>query len=65
MTASAITGVEAATENLPTALIYANFRCNAEFMSNDGWGRQFNEINTLKGIVCATCAVRDGVKCEV
>ena len=61
MTASAITGVEAATENLPTALIYANFRCNAEFMSNDGWERQYNEINILKGVVCAACAVRDCV----
>lgn len=32
--------------------------------SNDGWERQFNEINSLKGIVCAMCEVRNCVRRE-
>ena len=27
--------------------------------AHDGWERQFNEINILKGVVSATCAVSD------
>ena len=32
---------------------------------HDGWERQFNKFNNLKGVVCATCAVRDYMLHEI
>jgi hypothetical protein len=38
---------------------------NAQIRAYDGWERQYNEINNLKIVMRATCAVSDSVLREV
>ena len=42
----------------------AVFRARILLCAHDGWERQPKEINSLKDIVCATCAVSEGASRE-
>ena len=44
----------------PIALYHLGEHKFSQNQYNHGWERQFNEINMLKGVVCAACAVRNG-----